>query len=470
MSMSRLLRNLQLIAPLLIIGCTENKDIITPEKVAIVNGITITRQELVSRLELTILPEFDKLKGRNKRVLDILIDELVVSQWAEREGLTASPDYQDALDFVKQQALIRELFLEKFRKRAEPDSEQINQAIQKSIQILSIQTLFTENQDIAEKWGQSIDSGKTFHGLVEESTNNPFIHLNNSSFQWGDGTVPLEIENIAYQLKLGESSDILQLNNIFLIFTIKSIMQDVILTEYSYSLKRQTVKKVLQARTESRLANEYVDRILTHLKITQRATGFLEVSRYIEKKLSNSSKKIVSHTPAIGEGIHFPLDYNLEMVVVETPDFTWTGKDVLNIIRRYNYTFKIKSSEDLRNTLTWVLKAAVRDHYLSERAKQLGLESKERVKKDTQAWARYFLYVKGVSIFTERDTALTNPGMIADKIMELRREANISINHNLLETIELSGIPMLVYWNSDITRQLAVPPLMEFRELTIEGK
>ncbi|MBA7710012.1 hypothetical protein ES703_118939 [subsurface metagenome] len=240
-------------------------------------------------------------------------------------------------------------------------------------------------------------------------------------------------------------------------------MKDAILTEYSYSLKRQTVKIVLQARTESRLANEYVDRLLTHLKITQRATGFLEVSRYIEGKLSDSSEKLVSHTPVIGEEIHFSLDYNLELPVVETPDFTWTGKDVMKIIRRYNYTFKTKSSEDLRNTLTRFLKAAVRDHYLSERAKQLGLESKKRVKKDTQAWARYFLYLKGVTIFTERDTALTNPGMIADRIMELRRDANITINHNLLETIELTGIPMLVFWNSDIARQLAVPPLMEFR-------
>ncbi len=463
MSIPKLLRNLQLIAPFLIISCTENKNIITPEKVAIVNGVTITRQELVSRLELTPLPEFEKLKGRNKRVLDILIDELVVSQWAEREGLTASVDYKDALDFVKQQALIRELYFEKFKKRAEPDSEQINQAIQKSIQQLSIQTLFTENKAIAEKWSQSIDSGKTFNELVKESTNNPFIHLNNSSFQWGDGKVPLEIENIAYQLKLGESSDLLHLNNAFLIFIIKRNMKDVILTEYSYSLKRQTVKKVLQARTESRLANEYVDRLLTHLKITQRATGFLEVSRYIEEKLNSSSEILVSHTSVIGEEIYFPLDYNLKLPVVETPDFTWTGKDVLNIIRRYNYTFKIKNSEDLRNTLTRVLKAAIRDHYLSERAKQLGLESKKRVKKDTKAWARYFLYLKGVTIFTERDTALTNPGMIADRIMELRRDANITINHNLLETIELTDIPMLVYWNSDIMRQLAVPPLMEFR-------
>ncbi len=463
MSILKHLRNLQLFAPLLIIGCTENKDPIAPEMVASVNGIAITRQELVNRLELTLLPEFNKLKGLNKRVLDILIDELVVSQWAEKEGLVSASDYKDAMNFVKQQALIRELFYEKIRNRAEPDTEDIKLAIQQAIQELTIETIFTENRAIAEKWRKSIDSGKVFNKLVEESTNNPFIRYKRTLFQWGDGTVPLEIENIAYQLKLGESSDIVQLNNVFLIFALKGIIKDAILTEYGFISKRQTVRKVLQARNEKRLANEYVDRMLTQLKIKQRAVGFLEVSRYLEKNYSNSSEKLVPHTPGIGEEDHFALDYNLELVVVETPDFIWTGKDVLNIIKRYNFKFKTKGSEDLQNTLTQFLKAAVRDHYLSERAKQLGLESTKRVKKDTQAWARYFLYLKGVAILAETDTALASPGRMAGKIMELRGDANIRINHNLLETIELTGIPMLVHWNSDIARQLAVPPLMEFR-------
>lgn len=415
------------------------------------------------RLELTILPEFHKLKGRNNRVLDILIDELVVSQWAEREDLTASPEYQEALDFTEQQALIRELFFEELKNRAEPDSNNIHQALQKSLQQLSIQILFTENQDIGDKWRQSLHTEKTFAELVKESSDNPFIYINNSSFHWGDGTVPISIENIAYQLKLGESSDLLELNDVYLIFTINNKMQDIILTEYDYSLKWQRVKQVLQARTESRLANEYVDRFLTHLGITQRATGFLEVSRYIEDKLGVSSESAVPHPPITRKESPAPLDYNLELPVVETPDYTWTGKNVLSIIRKYNYRVNSKSSKVLRSNLTQFLKGAVRDQYLAERAKQLGLESKTRVKQDVRMWGRYFLYLQGVTTFVERDTSLTNSAMIANRIMELRRDAQITINHDLLETIELTGIPMLAFWNGGITRQLAVPPLMEFR-------
>ncbi|MCH7858490.1 MAG: hypothetical protein IID14_02195 [Candidatus Marinimicrobia bacterium] len=463
MNFPKLPSHLQLMVFFLIVGCTENTNQLSSDTVALVNGVPITKEELVFRLELTVLPEFQKLMGRNERVLDVLIDELVVSQWAEGEDLTASPVYQEAVDFVKQQALIRELFFEEIKYQAEPDSANIYQALQKSIQELSIQILFTENQDISERWRQSLLSGKTFNELVNESRDNPFIYVNNSMLKWGDGSVPISIEIIAYQLKLGESSDLLELNDVYLIFSINDKTREIILTEYDYSLKWQRVKKVLQARIESRLADEYVDSILTHLDITQRATGFLEVSRYIEDKLGVSSEHSIPLPSGTGQEFPPSLDYNLDLPVVETPDYTWTGKNVLSIIRKYNYRVNSNSPIGLRSTLTQFLKGAVRDQYLSERAKQLGLESKTRVKQDVQMWSRYFLYMQGVTAFVERDTSLTNSALIAARIKELRRNAQITINYNLLETIELTGIPMLAFWSGGITRQLAVPPLMEFR-------
>lgn len=171
---------------------------------------------------------------------------------------------------------------------------------------------------------------------------------------------------------------------------------------------------------------------------------------------------MLSH-PVTGTESPVPPDYELELPVVETPDYTWTGMNVLSIIRKYNYRVNSKSPKVLRSTLTQFLKGAVRDQYLAERAKQLGLESRTRVKKDVQMWGRYFLYMQGVTTFVERDTSLINSTMIANRIMELRKDAQITINEDLLATIELTGIPMLAFWNGGITRQLAVPPLMEFR-------
>lgn len=157
-----------LIIVLFLVCCIKNKDQIAPETLALVNGIPITKKELVNRLELTALPEFHKAGDRNKRALNLLIDELVVSQWAQKQDIINSSDYKELMDFVKQQALIRELFFEEIRAHAEPDSHKIHQALGKSMQQITVQTLFTDDENIAVEWQNSLYSGKTFEYLLEE--------------------------------------------------------------------------------------------------------------------------------------------------------------------------------------------------------------------------------------------------------------------------------------------------------------
>ncbi len=448
-----------LIIVLFLVCCIKNKDQIAPETLALVNGVPITKKELVNRLELTALPEFHKAGDRNKRALNLLIDELVVSQWAQKQDIINSSDYQELMDFVKQQALIRELFFEEIRAHAEPDSQQIHQALEQSIQQLTVQTLFTADENIAAEWRKSLRSGKTFEDLLNNSNKNDFVRVNSSSFLWGDGTVPIEIERIAYQLKLGESSGLIKLNDGFGIMSIVNKVRNVFLTPYDLSSKRLQVKQVLRARNESRLANKYVDRLLTHLDITQRANGFVAVIRYIDKKMFADSDNMIQFPLVYNEEIQFP---DLHLPVLETPDFTWTGKDVLNILRKYNFPINTKNSKTLQKTLTCFLKVAVRDRYLAQRAEQLGLGSKKRVLEETQIWGRYFLYINGIKAFIASDSTTKNIINISNWISELRANAQITINNDLLEEIELTGIPMIVFWNNDISRQLAAPPLMEF--------
>lgn len=444
---------------LFLVCCTKNEDQIAPATLALVNGVSITKKELVNRLELTAIPEFHKQGGRNKRALNLLIDELIVSQWAQAQGLINSSDYQELLEFVKQQALIRELFFEKIRVQAEPDSQQIHQALEQSIQQLTVQTLFTEDENIAVEWQNSLYSGKTFEYLLKDSRGNLFVRVGSSSFYWGDGTVPIEIERIAYQLELGQHSELIKLNDGFGIIAIVNKVRNIFLTPYDLSSKKQQVKQVLRARNESRLANEYVDQLLTHLNIIQRATGFVALMQYIDKKMFADSENMIQFPLVHNEEIQFP---DLHLPVLETPDFTWTGKDILNMLRKYNFSINTNNSKVLQNNLTSFLKVAVRDHYLSQRAEQLGLGSKKRVLEDTKIWGRYFLYINGIRAFIASDSTAKNIVTISNWISKLRANAQITINDDLLEEIELTGIPMVVFWNSDIFRQLATPPLMEF--------
>ena len=97
-------------AILLLVSCEKKTDQIIEEVVAVVNGVPIIKSEMVRWIELTAIPGIHKHKDRNKRALDMLIDELTLSQLAKERGLEDSPDYKEAIKFIEQQSLIRELF------------------------------------------------------------------------------------------------------------------------------------------------------------------------------------------------------------------------------------------------------------------------------------------------------------------------------------------------------------------------
>ncbi len=137
-------------------------------EIAVINGASITKEELIRRLELTPLPEFHKPGGRNKRALNLLIDELVVSQWAKGQGLEDSPGYKEAIDFVKQQAMTRELFFEEIRNRAEPDPQQNEEILPKSLQRVTVDVLFTRDESTADEWNQELQQGASFDEVVKD--------------------------------------------------------------------------------------------------------------------------------------------------------------------------------------------------------------------------------------------------------------------------------------------------------------
>ncbi len=107
---------------LLLLGCAKESEKPADDVIAVVNGVPITKSEMIKRIELTPIPGFHRHKDRNIRALDMLIDELTLSLWAVEQGFEDSPDYKEAVAFIEQQALIRELFFEEIRSKAAPDS------------------------------------------------------------------------------------------------------------------------------------------------------------------------------------------------------------------------------------------------------------------------------------------------------------------------------------------------------------
>ncbi|MCH8327123.1 MAG: hypothetical protein IID15_01195, partial [Candidatus Marinimicrobia bacterium] len=183
-----------------IIGCMAKDTGDIDEIVAVVNGDSITRRDFILRIEMTILPGNDRWADRNERLLNIMIDELVVGQWAEQEEFELPPAYDEQLQFITQQASIRELYRLEFENLPEVDSVLIVQAVEKSSTELSIQTMFTESEGISMDWQEATNQGQTFSELLTGGSQNPAIHIGQSTIRWGDGDVPEKIEALAYSM------------------------------------------------------------------------------------------------------------------------------------------------------------------------------------------------------------------------------------------------------------------------------
>jgi len=455
-------KSLVLLLLLSLTGCAKKTEPLPDEVVAVVNGVPITKREMIKRTELTPILGFHRHKKRNKRALDMLIDELTLSQWAASNGFEDAQDYKEAVAFIEQQALIREFFFVEIRSNAAPDSQKIDLALKQSMVRLSVQTLVTESKDVADKWSELINSGETFEDLVKEYKGDPGIKIKSWSFHWGDGVVPIQVENAAYLTKVGEMSTVIKLPNSFVILQVENMVQDVFLTPYDVSNKQSQIKEVLRARKETILANEYVSKLMKPITVEQMGDGLEAVVKFIQRRMELNENDELPLAQIMNEELTPSEDIDLSLPVIKTPDFVWNGNDVAVLLRNYNYPINKSSHAFLSKTMTDFLKSAVTDYYLATRAEEIGLQSAERVEEDVQMWSRYFLSVKGISAFADHDSTRNDREAIGIQVKALREEAQIEINHDFLESFELTGIPMVAVWKNRFNQHLAVPPLMQY--------
>jgi hypothetical protein len=290
------------------------------------------------------------------------------------------------------------------------------------------------------------------------------VRIDSASFHWGDGAVPVLIDKVAYSIEPGEYSDIINLPQGHGLLFVKNRVQDKFLTQDQIPLKQQDVLTVLKARMETIRANEYVKNLMAGKQVTTKAEGFKELIRVLQPYLKGTTiNELLISLPPVTSLSHNEEMGRLNLPVIVTPDFTWSIRETINIL--YQYNMPLQESNELRlfKNLARLLKNAVRDEYLYRKALELDLNKSLTAQKDYSLWKRYLLYTKGVSTFLENVALDERQVVLTEWLNSLREDAEIRVNNQLLNSVNYTGIQMLVFWNDNSTLQLAVPPLIDFR-------
>ncbi len=444
-------------------GCSKENNITEYKIIATVNDQNIVLDDFVRRLEMTPLPGVNK-SNRKQKALDILIDEYLVSHWTQQNQIDKEPGFNEALELINKRTLIRELFYHEVRDLIKPDSVELREAFIQSLFRNDVVGLYTENQFIVNEWKELIESKYSFSDILQKWGNNSQVRIDSASFHWGDGAVPVLIDKVAYSIEPGEYSDIINLTQGYGLLFVKNRVQDKFLSRDQIPLKQQTVATVLKARMETIRANEYVINLMAGRHVTTKAEGFRELISVLQPYVKGGTinELLISLSPATSLSLNPELD-RLDLPVIVTPDFIWSIRDVLKIL--YQYNFPLQESDELRliKNLVRLLKNAVRDEYLYRKALELGLNESLTAQKDYGLWKRYLLYRKGVSTFIANVDPDERQKVLTAWLNSLREDAKIRVNDQLLNAVNFTGIQMLAFWIDDSSPQLAVPPLIDFR-------
>ena len=444
-------------------GCGIRNNISDDKIIATVNDQYIVLDDFVKRLELTPLQGANKT-NRKQKALDIWIDEHLVSHWAQQNKIDENPGFIETLELINKRTLIRELFYHEVRELIKPDSVELHEAFIQSLFRNDVVGLYTENQTIVDEWKELINSNYSFSKILQKWGNDSQVRIDSASFHWGDGAVPVLIDKVAYSIEPGEYSDIINLPQGHGLLFVKNRVQDKFLTQDQIPLKQQDVLTVLKARMETIRANEYVKNLMAGKQVTTKAEGFKELIRVLQPYLKGTTiNELLISLPPVTSLSHNEEMGRLNLPVIVTPDFTWSIRETINILYQYNVPLQESNELRLIKNLARLLKNAVRDEYLYRKALELDLNKSLTAQKDYSLWKRYLLYTKGVSAFLENVAPDERQVVLTEWLNSLREDAEIRVNNQLLNSVNYTGIQMLVFWNDNSTLQLAVPPLIDFR-------
>ena len=444
-------------------GCGIRNNISDDKIIATVNDQYIVLDDFVKRLELTPLQGANKT-NRKQKALDIWIDEHLVSHWAKQNQIDENPGFIETLELINKRTLIRELFYHEVRELIKPDSVELHEAFIQSLFRNDVVGLYTENQTIVDDWKELINSNYSFSKILQKWGNDSQVRIDSASFHWGDGAVPVLIDKVAYSIEPGEYSDIINLPQGHGLLFVKNRVQDKFLTQDQIPLKQQDVLTVLKARMETIRANEYVKNLMAGKQVTTKKEGFKELIRVLQPYLKGTTiNELLISLPPVTSLSHNEEMGRLNLPVIVTPDFTWSIRKIINILYQYNVPLQESNELRLIKNLARLLKNAVRDEYLYRKALELDLNKSLTAQKDYSLWKRYLLYTKGVSAFLENVAPDERQVVLTEWLNSLREDAEIRVNNQLLNSVNYTGIQMLVFWNDNSTPQLAVPPLIDFR-------
>ena len=375
-------------------------DTLDDTPLARVGNSTIPRSEFVTRYESTPGPQrqIESRKEINKEVfLFSMIFEKLLAEEGRREGLEANAEYQHAMKDVEDPLVRDELYQEEVREKITNTPVEIEEAIAKARLQLNIYMVYASTEPGATFLESRIKAGMRLEDFsFVHDTSREFIGPDSLTVHWGDNNE--DIENAAYNLKLGETSPPIRFGDGWYIIKImgQSISSGGGLREEVNAKKR--AEEILTRRKETIRMAEYLRFALKDKMAQSNGKLFADLSESMfnvhqhEKKTENSegpSKFIL--TGEVYDSLSNVLSHDWNDVFVTFPESKWTLGEAVEKIFGQGFGVADPTSMKIKVTLDQALRNLIYQEELTRIGYGKDLEMTPRVQRKLSMWKDFYL-------------------------------------------------------------------------------
>jgi hypothetical protein len=359
-----------------------------PDTLAVVNGKPITGDELKNRFELSVYPGKDKadLKKVKYDFLLSMIAEKLLSN-AESNSIKKDNQSEELLRNEVERIFLRDaLYRKEILLKAKVSKSEINKGSKLSAYFYIIDTFYFPDSLAAKKFYKLANNKPTKNIYFLSDS----LSIRHDTLMIGYGESTENIENAFFGHETGFISNPTYTIDGWVIFKIIKETPNKKFAGASINDRKEMVRKIIEGRKEDELGYKYLLSVMKGVEVNINYKIFRPLVYFIKKLLS-------THRPASFDPNYYlskeEISYIKEKFSFDprAPMLQFKGGNltlgyVLDNLLTSGFSPVDTSISEITYSLHSSLKFIVQNHFLAEKAKELGMEDSPEVKNNTETF------------------------------------------------------------------------------------
>ena len=338
-------------------------------------------------------------EDRKGTYLNYMINERLLALEGYRLGLDKSERVKTRERRLLNELLIETLLNKEVRSKVKVTPDEIRQEINKAKVSFKFRYWTEDNLQKAEEVVRDMRQ-RGYAAVVDDLLNrNPEKHINPRKFETRYLTymeISSELLDAIKDLPVGEISDPVLLHGKYYIFQVLDIRRSAV-TENEYKSKASSFEQIIFYRKYQQAIARYVSNLMEPRQVVTRGDAFGLLAKALQEWQEAGEEegddflravlKSDSHRPAMKN-----LKDHLDQVIVAYADGSISLKDFLKEFNPLRLNDKEYDGLNFNARLARVIKLAIRDHFLAEEAKKMGLQEDTAVRKTLARWRNKWVF------------------------------------------------------------------------------